>query len=201
MSDAREGHRSVRASLSQCRRARALAPAPWEGRRARARWHGGKASRRTILRRPLPGPATGNMEHGKSMYAYRTIPVQYEPLRWRHARPLSTRLGSRHGEQTPPPILTREASDAVESHVLTIQSDSGSGGTGTVRSDPGRVICRIGEGLGQLGGGEPLGEKVRRVVLIGDVEWPDETSFDALLEDDVPAERRARSSGDAAACE
>ena len=100
MSDAREGHRSTVELLSRCRRARALVPAPRAGRGERARRHGGKASRHTILCRPIPGPATGNMEHGKSMYAYRTIPVQYVPLRWRYARPLSTRLGPGHGEQT-----------------------------------------------------------------------------------------------------
>ena len=68
MSDAREGRRSAVELLSRCRRARALVPAPRAGRGERARRHGGKASRHTILCRPLPGPATGNMEHGTSMW-------------------------------------------------------------------------------------------------------------------------------------
>ena len=81
MSDAREGRRSAVELLSRCRRARALVPAPRAGRGERARRHGGKASRHTILCRPLPGPATGNMEHGTSMWgipdSYRTVPVRY----------------------------------------------------------------------------------------------------------------------------
>ena len=136
MNDPREGRHSVRASRSQCWRARALVPSPRRGRGRRARRHGGKASRRSILGRPVYRgrlPVTWNMVQACDTG---TVRVYQVPV----CETLSTRLGPRIGEQTPPPIQTRETSHASESHVLTIRP----GGLNPHPRPPGRRCWREG---------------------------------------------------------